>query len=144
MLPSKEINLNQIIEIMKAGGLKATKQRIALLKVLFADREMYLSLADLSKKMRQEFTKMSNETVYRNIKELENLQIVETRLFASGLRAKFQCDFKNTKHAHFICQQCGKTIEIEQPKINDINQKLTDYLILEEHFELIGICNNCR
>lgn len=144
MSKKHEISLNQAIDIMKTGGLKATKQRIALLDILFTEPDIYQTLADLAKKMREQFAKMSNETVYRNIKELEQLQIVETRLFDNGLRAKFQCDFNNTKHAHFICELCGKIIEIEQPSITNIIDKLPGYLVLQEHFELVGICADCQ
>lgn len=144
MSKKHEISLNQAIDIMKTGGLKATKQRIALLDILFTEPDIYQTLADLAKKMREQFAKMSNETVYRNIKELEQLQIVETRLFDNGLRAKFQCDFNNTKHAHFICELCGKIIEIEQPSITNIIDKLPGYLVRQEHFELVGICADCQ
>lgn len=139
-----EIDLDQAVQIMKKGGLKATKQRLALLQLLFEKKDFYQTLAELTKQMREQFAKMSNETVYRNIKELEQLQIVETRLFDNGVRAKFQCDFNNTKHAHFICEMCGQIIEIEQPDITAILTRLPGFAIEQEHFELIGTCADCQ
>lgn len=141
---NNEIDVDQAVQIMKKGGLKATKQRLALLELLFANKDFYQTLADLTKQMRVQFAKMSNETVYRNIKELEQLQIVETRLFDNGIRAKFQCDFNNTKHAHFICETCGRIIEIQQPDISPILAQLPGYIIEQEHFELIGKCAVCQ
>ncbi|CAH0415874.1 transcriptional repressor [Periweissella fabaria] len=139
-----EIDVEQAIQIMKKGGLKATKQRLALLQLLFAKKDFYQTLAELTKQMREQFTKMSNETVYRNVKELEQLQIVETRLFDNGIRAKFQCDFNNTTHAHFICEQCGRIMEIAQPDISAILAQLPGYVIEQEHFELVGTCPSCQ
>ncbi|MCM0599066.1 Fur family transcriptional regulator [Periweissella fabalis] len=141
---NNEIDVDQAVQIMKKGGLKATKQRLALLELLFVNKDFYQTLADLTKQMRVQFAKMSNETVYRNIKELEQLQIVETRLFDNGIRAKFQCDFNNTKHAHFICETCGRIIEIQQPDISPILAQLPGYIIEQEHFELIGKCAVCQ
>lgn len=142
-LTNNKINLEQAINLMKDAGLKATKQRIFLLEILFKNRDVYESLTDLAKMMRQKFIKMSNETIYRNVKDLEEIKIVETRLFANGLSVKFQCDFNNTKHAHFICELCGKIVEIKQPNIESIISELPEFQIKKENFELIGTCDKC-
>lgn len=136
--------LNQAVFMMKKADLRITKQRRDLLNYLIAHQDFYLPVTQVDRYLRQRYAHMSYETVYRNIKELEALAIVETRLFDSGIAVKYQCDFDHVQHCHFICEQCGRVVELKEPPLAPLQQQIPDYTITTQHLEVLGLCPVCQ
>ena len=79
-------------------------------------------------------------TVYRNLKQLTDdnaiitLETVDKRLHYDG---------DVSRHSHFICENCGKIIDLFKPskapeELNEIGVKLTG-----EKCIYYGLCNEC-
>ncbi|MDF7671871.1 Fur family transcriptional regulator [Lactobacillus sp. ESL0701] len=132
------------LNILKTNHYKLTKQRQELLTYLYKYSDYYLSLTQLDKHLRQHFSKMSHDTIYRNVKEMQEIGIVETKMFPNGLRVKFQCDFIASNHSHFICQECGRTIELPLPNFNNVNVQLVGFQINDYQVEIHGLCDQCQ
>ncbi|WEV39524.1 Fur family transcriptional regulator [Lactobacillus sp. ESL0684] len=132
------------LNILKKNHYKLTKQRQEILTYLYNHEDYYLSLTQLDKHLRQHFPKMSHDTIYRNVKEMQEIGILETKMFASGLRVKFQCDFISANHSHFICEECGRTIELPLPDFTKAQMQLTGFKINDYQVEVHGICNQCQ
>ncbi|UQS83129.1 Fur family transcriptional regulator [Bombilactobacillus thymidiniphilus] len=137
-------DLQKALAVLKANNYKLTKQRQALLQYLATNADYYIALAQIDQHLRAMFPKMSHETVYRNVKEMHDIGIVETKHFQNGLRAKFQCDFLSQKHSHFICQNCGRTTEIPLPDFATAQAELGNCIIKTQLVELQGICAQCN
>lgn len=134
---------NEAIELLKNDNVRITKQRTSMLDYLFNNRDYYVPITEIDHKLRKEYSRMSYETVYRNVEMLEELHVVETRMFNNGLRAKYQCDFSNVHHSHFICENCGRVVELDAPKISDVEKKIPNFQIDSQHYEVMGLCDDC-
>ncbi|NVY96399.1 transcriptional repressor [Lactobacillus sp. DCY120] len=136
--------IDPALVVLTEHHYKITKQRRCLLTYLAQHADHYLSLTALDDHLRQQFPKMSHDTVYRNIKEMQPLGVVETKMFPSGLWVKFQCDFQAEKHSHFICQECGRTLAINLPDHFIQQPQLQNYQINSYNLEIWGLCEQCQ
>ena len=94
--------MNDFIALLKAKELKATPQRISVLKEL--DKKMHPTIDDLYESLRQENPSMSMATVYKNLATLKEKGVVIEVNTAEG---KMRYDIYSTPHIHIICQKCG-------------------------------------
>ncbi|WP_439425649.1 Fur family transcriptional regulator [Oenococcus alcoholitolerans] len=130
-------------KILRKNGYKLTKQRQELLDYLSDFRQHYTSLADIDKYMRGKFSNMSHETAYRNVKEFEDIGIVEELTVDQKRFVKYQCDFDHPHHHHFICRGCGLVQEIDLEPIIKKAPELKGYKVESHDFSLFGLCPNC-
>lgn len=136
-------DLQEAITVLKNNNYKITKQRQELLNCLVQKSDYYIPLTQLDDHLRTIFPKMSHGTIYRNIKEMQQIGVVETKMFDNGLRVKFQCDFNNEQHSHFICKNCGKVCEVKLPQLDTSNPQLKSYRVDSYQLEILGICDKC-
>ncbi|EHN59695.1 Fur family transcriptional regulator [Oenococcus kitaharae] len=139
----KTAGIGEALEVMKKNGLKITNQRSDMLQYLADRQDYYLPIKEIDLFLRQTYKHMSYETVYRNVQELEKISVLETRNFKNGLCVKYQCDFKNLKHCHFICEKCRRVIELKRPDLTDFQKQIPDCEINSTDFELFGVCADC-
>ncbi|MBA1393222.1 transcriptional repressor [Lactobacillus sp. XV13L] len=137
-------NLHLALQLLQQNNYKLTKQRHYLLEYLASHEDFYITLTQLDQHMRTFFPKMSHDTIYRNVKEMQQIGVLETKMFQNGLRVKFQCDFHKQEHSHFICQQCGRALEIPLPDFSKTHEQLRNYQINNYHVEIWGICDLCQ
>ncbi|UQS81966.1 transcriptional repressor [Bombilactobacillus folatiphilus] len=136
--------LQLAFQILQTHHFKLTKQRRSLLAYLVQYSNYYIALSQLDQHLRATYPTMSHETIYRNVKEMQHLDIVETKMFNNGLRVKFQCDFTTKEHSHFICQLCGRATEIPLPDFHKALDQLKNAQIDSYHVEVLGICEHCQ
>lgn len=137
-------SLTAAMTILRQNKLKITKQRHALLEFLLTNQAHYTDVVTVDAYMRTEFPGMSHNTVYRNLKEFEEVGIVEQNTEQERTRVKYQCDFQHQHHHHFICQNCGKVIELQMCPMDFFTAQLPDCKITGHSFELYGICGTCQ
>lgn len=114
--------MNDFITLLKAKELKATPQRISVLKEL--DKKMHPTIDDLYEALRKENPSMSLATVYKNLATLKEKGVV---IEVNAAEGKMRYDIYSKPHIHLICQTCGAIEDFEY------NQSLFDYQItLEE------------
>lgn len=139
---SKEI----AVKILKANNYKLTKQRRSLLNILANHEDRYMELTELDQLMRQEYPKMSYNTIYRNIKEFSEIGIVEENQNENDgkTEVKLDCNERHTHHHHFICNNCGKVRELQMCPLSFFSEQLPGAEITGHHFELYGLCADCK
>ncbi|MFC6260849.1 Fur family transcriptional regulator [Levilactobacillus fujinensis] len=137
-------SLSAAVAILKKNKLKLTKQRHALLEFLLTNQGHYTDVVTVDAYMRTEFPGMSHNTVYRNLKEFEEVGIVEQNTEQERTRVKYQCDFHHQHHHHFICQNCGKVIELQMCPMDFFTAQLPGCEIAGHSFELYGLCAECK
>lgn len=135
------LSTDQIIEAMSGQGLRITDQRKTLAR-LFAESEGYLSPKDVYEYMGKSYSGLSFDTVYRNLRVMQELGVLEQVIFEDGVKFKASCS-SGDHHHHLICLNCQKTLPIEFCPM-----KLTDtpdqFQVVEHKFEVFGYCRDCQ
>lgn len=94
--------MSDFVHLLKTNTLKATPQRICVLKEL--SKKKHPSIENLYEALREENPSMSLATVYKNIATLKEKGVVIEVNVADG---KMRYDINSHPHIHFVCQQCG-------------------------------------
>lgn len=125
--------------------LRWTKQRAALVNILMQAGERYMTVSTVDVLMRRRFKGVSHDTIYRNLKEFKQLDLVEFTHGAHGLAVKLTCDPTAGHHHHFICQHCGRVQEIKMPEgqLDYYAAQLPGAKITGHTFQLYGLCAQC-
>jgi Fur family peroxide stress response transcriptional regulator len=89
------------IPYLKERGLKATPQRISILKIL--NQHTHPSIEELYEGLRKEFPTISLATVYKNLGILKQTGMA---LEING-NNKQRLDIFIHPHAHIVCKNCG-------------------------------------
>lgn len=134
--------LEKALKILKQNNYKITKQRTDLIDYLQKFTVQYVSINDIANYMRTLYPGMSNNTIYRNLKEFAEIGLVEYQEKDKTL-VKYQCDFDHRHHHHFVCKNCGKVTEIESCPIEFFEKQLPGYMIEGHTIEVYGLCPEC-
>jgi Fur family ferric uptake transcriptional regulator len=84
-------------------------------------------------------------TVFRSLDTFSELGVVERIDLPSGDHAYVGCEPAHHHH-HVVCEQCGRTTEIDDAGIRDIVRSIerrTGYRIDSHRVELFGRCPSC-
>lgn len=135
---------NQIKEILRKNSLSITDGRTKILE-LFLESEGALAHADIERQSGEKFDRV---TVYRTLQVFVEKGIIHTIPTAdNSIRyalCKDECDagHHHDNHVHFICDQCGKTVCLDDVIVPSI--------VLPDKFHsaqvqmiVNGICDEC-
>lgn len=136
------IYLEKAIEILKNNKYKVTKQRTDLIDYLEKFTLRYVSINQITDYMHTLYPGMSNNTIYRNLKEFSDIGLVEYQEKDKTL-VKYQCDFQHRHHHHFVCTNCGKVTEIKSCPIEYFTDQLPGYTVQGHAIEVYGLCADC-
>ncbi|EHO49279.1 Fur family transcriptional regulator [Lentilactobacillus kisonensis] len=137
--------VKEATSVLKSNHFKITKQRMAMLEFLVnTATKKFVEVTSIDNFMRQTFPNMSHNTIYRNISEFAELGIVERQVQGDRASVKFQCDFEQEHHHHFICSNCGKVIELKDcPLSKEITDQLGGCKVTGHLFQIYGLCPEC-
>ena len=132
--------------LLKSNNLKFTSQREAILKTLFNNPDHFTpeNLYMLVKETYPE-SNVGITTVYRTLNLLEENNIATSISFGSQGK-KFELGNK-PHHDHLICEKCGKIVEFEDHKIEQLQEKIAtlhDFKLTNHLMQLYGICQECQ
>ncbi|ANF97542.1 Fur family transcriptional regulator [Paenibacillus bovis] len=135
------LSTEEIINIMSKQGLRITDQRRTLAK-LFAEAPGYLTAKDVYEYMGQKYSGLSFDTVYRNLRVMQELGVLEQIVFEDGVKFKSHCS-QDHHHHHMICLQCEKTYPIAFCPM-DMTDMPEQFEVIRHKFEVFGYCKDCR
>lgn len=90
-------------------------------------------------------------SIYRNLDLMKKSGLLNVILFGEG-KKRYEL-VRNNHHHHFVCDNCGKVIDINIDENNLINKIMTDNarlparqgLRIQRHnLEFFGLCKNCQ
>jgi Fur family zinc uptake transcriptional regulator len=136
------MNAEQIVRIMSEQGLRITDQRKTLAS-LFAETGGYLSPKDVYDDMGKKYPGLSFDTVYRNLRVMHELGVLEQFVFEEGVKFKVHCQ-EHHHHHHLICLQCDKTTPIVYCPMDTTEYIPTEFQVIRHKFEIFGYCKDCR
>lgn len=141
-----DVLLERFKKILKESGLKYTRQREMVLKILYHSDVHYTPEAlYMEVKANEPDLNIGIATVYRTLNLLEETEMVTSISFGTAGK-KFELANK-PHHDHLICKNCGKIVEFENATIErqqaliakEYKFKLTGHLM-----QLYGICEECN
>jgi Fe2+ or Zn2+ uptake regulation protein len=97
-----------LIDELRQHGLRATGQRLAILRALREDRT-HPSAEELFDKLKSRYATLSLSTVYKSLQTLAERGVVQTIDGGTG-RQRFEGQPK--PHHHAVCVVCGRVIDI--------------------------------
>lgn len=129
------------IEKLKEAGYKYTSKRERMIEI-FSHEDRYLSAKQVQQLLEVDFPKMSYDTIYRNLYDFTDLGILETTELNGEKLFRFGCSHKGHHH-HFICENCGRTKEIEFCPMTYFETQLEGCAVHSHRFEIFGLCEQC-
>jgi len=131
----------EMIEAMAKRGLRVTDQRRTLAK-LFAEAPGYLSAKDVYEAMGKTYSGLSFDTVYRNLRLLHEMDVLEQIVFEDGVKFRAHCR-EHGHHHHAVCLQCEKTYAVPYCPLEAAVDLPPGFQVVKHKFELFGYCKEC-
>lgn len=133
-------DIEQIVRQMSEKGLRITEQRRTLAQ-LFSDVPGYLTPKDVYDHMQRVYPGLSFDTVYRNLRVMQELGVVEQFMFEEGVKFRLSCE-EPDHHHHMICLQCEKTLPIRSCPMPETAVP-GGFKVVRHKFEVYGYCAEC-
>ena len=130
---------------MVRKGLRSTDQRRLIVETFFRSPN-HVSIEELLAQVRKDDPRIGYATVYRTLKLLADCGVANERRFGDGL-TRYELADEASHHDHLICLECGEITEVEEPRIEALQEELaaTHGFILRSHkHEMYGICPSCQ
>jgi Fur family transcriptional regulator, ferric uptake regulator len=134
--------VDDVFELLRAKGGRATSSRRILLETLFETQE-HLTAEELAEAVQSRAPDVHISTVYRNLDELQRLGVVMHSHLGHG-PATYQ--LAANAHAHFICEECGAMVEAPVELFTNLAKTVRTRLgfsIDPRHFAILGRCSSC-
>ena len=129
-------------EALNLAGARTTNQRALILEII---RQGHLDADEIYRRAREKQPHLNLSTVYRTMRMLKNLGLVEELHFDE---AHHHYEMKlHAEHHHLVCLGCGKVVELNSL----ISTKMKRDIGREKGFEVTGTevmvtgyCSKCQ
>ncbi len=132
-------------EYLSGQGLKSTRQRDVVLNA-FVSAGRHLSAEELYLLVKKSNPGIGYATVYRTLKLLAEAGLADERRFEDGF-TRYEYNASDGHHDHLICTRCGKIIEFENERIEQLQQDVARknrFKVQSHKLELYGLCSDCQ
>lgn len=130
---------------MEKKGLRSTDQRKLIVETFFHAAN-HVSIEELLAQVRATDPRVGYATVYRTLKLLTECGVANERRFGDGL-TRYELADDTSHHDHLICLECGDIIEFEEPRIEELQEKIAGqygFDLRSHKHELYGVCAKCQ
>jgi Fur family ferric uptake transcriptional regulator len=139
--------LTGIKNSLKERGIRLTRQRQILLE-LIDKTGLHLDAEQLYELAKQRDPKLNRVTVYRTIKMLKDVGMVDELdlMHWSGDQHYYETRMKQ-EHAHIICLRCGKVEEFFGAPLHSLRRQIESHFgfqVLLARTEVGGYCAHCQ
>jgi Fur family ferric uptake transcriptional regulator len=131
---------------MVKKGLRSTAQRRLIVDTFF-EGASHMTIEDLLAEVRSKDKGIGYATVYRTLKLLAECGVASERRFGDGLSRYELADEATSHHDHLICVNCGKIVEFEEPRIEELQDEVAErygFSITSHKHEMYGVCPDCQ
>lgn len=133
------------LELLKAKNLKATPQRMSILKAL--SKHEHPNIDELYEQIKEEYPAISLATVYKNLGTMIDEGLV-IELALPNSKSKY--DIYEYEHIHLVCNKCNSVYDLDYDKayINDYQKKIQNNISSKISNIKITVfleeCSNCK
>jgi len=131
---------------LKKRGQRITYQREIILKIFMESEGTHLGAEEIYRILLERRSRISKATVYRTLALLADIGILNKIEFGDGIVRYELASFNGKSHNHLICKICGKIVEFESNKVDELMEEIsskTGYKIDDYQIKLYGICSEC-
>lgn len=132
----------EITSAMSRNGWRVTDQRKTL-AALFADTDGYLAPKEVYEHLENRYPGVSFDTIYRNLRSMEEIGLLEQFDFGDGVRFRAHCN-EHHHHHHVICLSCEKTYPVTHCPMEQLAGIPDSFQVLRHRFEVYGYCGDCQ
>ena len=130
---------------IREKGLRNTRQREEILDAFFS-AEKHITVEKLFAVIRMKNPAIGYATVHRNLCLLCECGLAD-EIKIGKQKTRYEPKFGQKHHDHLICLKCGRFIEVNDNKIEKLQEKLTeanDFIPVRHKLEIYGICKECK
>lgn len=144
-MDSREEIRSEIIRTLKERGGRITHQRLSIIDILLNCPEAQTA-SQLLEKISESDGCIGLDTIYRNLKTLVNLGVIN-QIGGSG-KSGSRFELSDGHHHHVVCTECGALecihhCPIDEGKMmNEVNR--TGFSLSTHRLELFGLCPECQ
>jgi Fur family ferric uptake transcriptional regulator len=131
-------------QFLEENGLRMTPQR-SLIADVFLRTERHMSSEDLYALVKRKDRSIGQATVYRTLKLLSESGIAREVDFGEGV-TRYEHEYGHEHHDHLICERCRRSIEVVDPRIEELQEKLArdhGFVMTRHKLDMFGICSKC-
>ncbi len=144
MMGNKAITQRESQRTLNSKGLRFTSQR-ALLLDLIQQGGGHLDADELHRLAKEKQPRISLSTVYRTLRTLKKLGLVEEVHFDEN---HHHYEVSPTReHHHLVCLGCGKVVEIHKALSRYVRKNVPeaqDFEIIDTELRMTGYCPECQ
>jgi Fur family transcriptional regulator, ferric uptake regulator len=136
----------QVERKLRGSGGRMTSQRRLILQTL-ENAAGHPSAEEIYTLARQQDPTLNLSTVYRNLRWLEEMELVSPRRFEDDPRLNRFDPGSPLEHHHFRCYRCGAIIEFSSKEIDTVRAAFeaeNDARVEETTLILYGTCSRCK
>jgi len=134
----------KLTKSLKQLNLKVTPKRIAIIDILMKEPG-YLSPEEIWRKMKIQFNCIGLPTIYRNLEELADGNIISKINHPNRQLYYFFCG-NNEHHHHFVCLSCRNVDDINFCAIHELRKEVKKKLnaqVVSHILQVNGLCKEC-
>ena len=141
---TQEKSLHSEQETLKSAGFRLTSQRALILDIISQGRG-HLDADEVYRLARERQSNISLSTVYRNLRALKKLGLVEELHFDEShhhYEAK-----PSAEHHHLVCLGCGKVVEFGCQLSHKLRREIArkkGFKVTGVEVHMTGYCSKCR
>lgn len=137
-----ENKIQQIILSMTSKGLRVTEQRRSLARI-FAESSGYLTPKEVYEGLETKHGGLSFDTVYRNLRLLHEMDVLEQFHFEDGVKFRIGCFSHRHHHHHLICLSCDQIYPLDFCPMKFVEDVPNQFKVVKHKFEIYGYCVTC-
>lgn len=137
--------LDSAIADMRAAGKRLTTQRETVLAILAREYPRHLEAAEIFEQARHSLPKINLASVYRTLKVLKDLNLVDEMALDDGGR---HYGLKSaSEQFHLVCSQCDQVISVSDTllaqlqQLREIVSQELPFVVDDLEVNLIGHCD---
>ncbi len=132
-------------EYVRSKGLKHSTQRRDVL-LTFLKTEKHLTADELYRLVKKKNESIGTATVYRTLKLLSDSGLCREFRLDDGT-ARYEHLYGHDHHDHLICTSCGNLLEVVDPEIERLQERLAKkhgFKVGSHKMEIYGTCRKCN
>jgi Fur family ferric uptake transcriptional regulator len=136
------INQTDVLELLRARGLRMTPQRRAIVATVMG-AQGHISPTDVTRKIQREMPGVNASTVYRTLTLLEEVGVLQHTHLESG--AEYH-KAEEAEHTHLVCGNCGHDDPLSLKEAEALHNMIRSHQGFEAdltHFAITGLCSDC-
>jgi Fur family ferric uptake transcriptional regulator len=126
-------------------GLKFSAQRMKIFETVLVGVK-HLTANEIYKNVQKKYPGIGYATIYRTLRLLCEAGFCVELKCEDGT-CRYEQAGQNAHHDHLICTKCGRFVEVVDPEIERLQERLfkvNGFFPQRHRMELYGICKKCK